>query len=157
MGTKPKPHYPDGKRSTLFEEGLEFQDFVADLLLSELGIALTSYSSQKFQLRGENRQGMEIKLDRRMSDTGRISFEVAEKSNSKIRDWTPSGIMRDDNSWLYIQGNYKKLFVFGKEILKLVYEKQYLKKTWEPTPTIKTFLMPIDEAERIALKVFNLI
>ena len=62
--------------------------------------------------------------------------------------------MRDDNAWLYVQGNEDIVFVFGKETLRLVYAKRYSCKVWEPKPTIKTFLMPLSEARRLALKVF---
>jgi len=154
MGTK--PGYPDGKRSTLFEEGLEFQDFIGDLLLSVLGIPLTSYCSKEWQYnRGENRQGIEIKLDRRILETKNVSIEVAEKSKATMPDWTPSGIFRDDNSWLYVQGNREIVFVIGKSILRLMHDKEYIDKVRENTPTVKAFLMPISEARRIALKVFE--
>jgi hypothetical protein len=155
-----KPSYPDGDRTTLFEEGLEFQDFVAELLLKELGFPLTSYCSKKYQWKhGENRQGVEIKLDRRCAGnnaTGNISFEVAEKSSASVGRWTDSGIMREDNTWLYIQGNYSRVFVFGKEILRLVYLKSFKDKVREVRPTLKAFLMPVADAERIALKVFDI-
>jgi hypothetical protein len=158
MDTKPK--YPDGDRPGLLEEGLEFQDFVADLLLKELGFPLTSFCSKKYQWKhGENRQGVEIKLDRRMAGdkaTGNISIEVAEKSRADMPNWTPSGIMREDNTWLYVQGNYHRVMVFGKEILRLVYQKQYLDKVIPVKPTLKAFRMPIQEAERIALKIFDI-
>ena len=156
MSTATKPRYPDADRTTVFEEGLEFQDFVADLLLAELGIALTSYSSARYQwLRGENRQGIEIKLDKRIPETGNVSIEVAEKSRADVANWTPSGIMREDNAWLYVQGCPAIVLVFGKATLRLVYEKRYRGRTWQPKPTIRTFLLPLVEAERLALKVFR--
>jgi len=150
-------YYPNADRSTVFEEGLEFQDFIVNLLMSELGIALSNYSSKYYQQNfGENRQGIEIKLDTRILDTGNVSIEVAEKSKAAIKNWTPSGIMRQDNSWLYIQGNFKIVFIFGKLILQKVYKQKYINKVWQPKDTIKTFLMPVEEAEKYALKVFNL-
>uniref|UniRef100_A0A6M3J4U2 Uncharacterized protein n=1 Tax=viral metagenome TaxID=1070528 RepID=A0A6M3J4U2_9ZZZZ len=156
MGTKPKPLYPDADRPSVFEEGLEFQDFVADLLLRELGIALTSFSSRRYQwVHGENRQGIEIKLDKRILETGNVSIEVAEKSRADMPTWTPSGIMRHDNAWLYVQGNPQIVLVFGKATLRLVYKKRYASKVWQPKPTIRTFLLPLSEARRVALKVFE--
>lgn len=155
-----KPEYPDGARTTLFDEGLEFQDFVADLLIRELGFPLTSYCSQKYQWKhGENRQGVEIKLDTRCAGptaTGNISFEVAEKRKASVTGWTKSGILREDNTWLYVQGNYHRVFVFGKEILRLLYAKRYVDKVRVVNGTLKAFLVPIPEAERIALKIFDL-
>lgn len=49
IGLAIKPEYPDGDRDTLFEEALEFQDFVVDLFLKEIGISISNYSSKYFQ------------------------------------------------------------------------------------------------------------
>jgi len=150
-------YYPDADRSTVFEEGLQFQDFVVDLLMNELGIALSNYSSKYYQQNyGENRQGIEIKLDNRILQTRNVSIEVAEKSRADIKTWTPSGIMRNDNSWLYIQGNYNIVFVFGKAILQKLYKSRYVNEVWEPKDTIRTFRMKIEDAEKYALKIFRL-
>jgi hypothetical protein len=85
MNCKEYPYYPDAKRPTGFEEALKYQDFVVDLLLKEIGLAVTNYSSRYYQLKyGENKQGIEIKLDLRMTDTGNVSIEVAEKSRADM-------------------------------------------------------------------------
>ena len=152
-----KPNYPDGDRSTLFEEALEFQDFVVDLFLKEIGIPISNYSSRYFQFnKGENPQGIEIKLDKRILETGNVSIEVAEKSRADLENWTPSGIMRNDNTWLYVQGNKEIVFIFSKKILKGIYEARYKDKVWMPKKTIKTFLMPITDAEKYAAKVIKI-
>lgn len=151
------PKYPDADRKTVFVEALEFQDFVVDLFLKELGIAISNYSSRYYQMNyGENRQGIEIKLDTRILETGNVSIEVAEKSKAVNVSWVPSGIMRNDNTWLYVQGNYNIVFVFGKSFLKQLYDAKYKDKVWMPKPTIKTFLMPVEEAEKYSIKVFRL-
>lgn len=148
--------YPDADRPSVFEEALSFQDFVVDLLIKELGFVISNYSSKYYQYNfGENRQGVEIKLDMRILETGNVSIEVAEKSRADINNWTPSGIMRPDNTWLYIQGNYDIVFIFGKTILQGIYRAKYIDKVWTPKPTIKTFLLPIKEAEKYALKVIK--
>lgn len=155
MNCKEYPYYPDAKRPTGFEEALKYQDFVVDLLLKEIGLAVTNYSSRYYQLKyGENKQGIEIKLDLRMTDTGNVSIEVAEKSRADMPNWTDSGIMRKDNSWLYIQGNYDTVFIFDKKLLLRLYHGRYKSRVWEPRPTIKTFLLPVSEAHKYALKVF---
>lgn len=154
---KQYPYYPDADRATGFEEALKFQDFVVDLLLKELGLAVTNYSSRYYQLKyGENKQGIEIKLDLRMTSTGNVSIEVAEKSRADMPNWTNSGIMRNDNSWLYIQGNYDTVFIFDKKLLLRLYHGRYKSKVWEPKKTIRTFLLPICEAEKYALKMFTI-
>jgi hypothetical protein len=162
------PYYPDADRETVFEEGLQFQDFVVDILLRELGIAVSNYSSRYYQYNfGENKQGIEIKLDRRISrtangeftnpDSGNVSIEVAEKSSSGKDGWTDSGIMRADNSWLYIQGNYDIVFIFGKMFLRQLYLTRYRDKVREVKPTLKTFLLPVPVAKKYALKVFIMV
>ncbi len=149
-------NYPDADRQTVFQEGLEFQDFVVDLLLKDMGIVISNYSSKYYQQAyGENVQGIEIKLDRRILETGNVSIEVAEKSKAINESFVPSGIMREDNSWLYIQGNKKIIFIFGKKFLQQLYKAKYMDKVWQPKPTIKTFLLPIAEARKYALKIFE--
>lgn len=148
------PMYPDGKRKTLFEEALEFQDFVADVLRKELGIVITNYASRKWQFNvGENRQGIEIKLDTRILETGNVSIEIGEKSRKEIKEYSPSGILRNDNSWLHIQGNYDIIFIFAKKMLLLLYNSGRYRI--DNLPTLRRFLMPISDAERYAAKVFH--
>ncbi len=108
------PYYADK-----LKEGQEFEDFVQDAL-ARRGIFLGNYTSQKYQLeKGENMLGMEIKRDGRFRDTGNFYIETAEKSHKDKPNWTPSGIMRDDNSWLFCIGDEKGFCVFGhKELQK---------------------------------------
>ena len=154
---KQTPEYPDSDRPTVFEEALKFQDFVCDLFLKEIGFVISNYASRYYQFNhGENRQGVEIKLDTRILDTGNVSIEVAEKSRANIKVWTPSGIMRNDNTWLYVQGNYDIIFIFGKTFLRKLYAARYKDSVWQPKSTIRTFLLPIIEANKYALKVFKL-
>lgn len=152
-----KNYYPDADRKTVFEEALEFQDFVADLLLKEMGLCISNYSSRYYQNNyGENRQGIEIKLDTRILETKNVSIEVAEKSKSANANWIPSGIMRKDNSWLYIQGNKDIVFIFSKKYLQQIYKVKYSEKFREPKPTIRTFLIPLEFAYKWAIKFFDL-
>ena len=151
------PSYPDADRESVFEDGLKYQDFIVDLLLKELGIAVSNYASKYYQHNyGESRQGIEIKLDARISDTGNVSIEVAEKSRASNELWIPSGIMRADNTWLYVQGNYKTVFIFGKKTMQQLYLARYADKVWTPKPTIRTFLLPVPEADKYSLKRFEL-
>jgi len=147
-------NYPDAKRKTTFEEGLEFQDFVADILRREMGLVITNYSSRKWQFNiGENRQGIEIKLDKRILETGNVSIEIGEKSRADLSQYTPSGIFRNDNSWLYIQGNYEIIFIFAKKILCLLANSG--KYRIDTLPTIQRFLLPLSIAERCAAKTLR--
>ena len=132
-------------------KGLEFQDFVTDILIKELGIALSTYSSIRYQnKKGENKQGFEIKFDDKYKDTGNIYIETAEKSNENNINYVDSGIYRSDNTWIYIIGNYQELYIFSKSHLVLMHKsKIYIEKT---TKTSKGFLIPQKDAEKYCTK-----
>lgn len=150
-----EPTYPDAKRPTTFKEGIEFQDFVCKKL-AERHVILQNLASKKYQFEiGENLQGFEIKFDGRCTETFRLSIEVAEKSRADMPDWTPSGIMRKDNTWLYVQGNYIKIFVFAKNWLQRVY-KSKSQDDIEDKKTIKTFYLSFQEAEVGAALVIDM-
>lgn len=134
------------------EAGLEYQDFIADKLRKgEPSIILGAYSSRKYQNeRGESASGIEIKYDMLFKKTGNLYFEVAEKSNAALLDYTPSGIMHDDNTWLYLIGDYEQAFLFSKNQLKMVYAN---KAKWSAngirareTPTSQGFTYPVRNA-----------
>ena len=132
-------------------KGLEYQDFITALLLREIGIPLSGMSSKKYQYKiGENMQGFEIKFDNKFKETGNLYVEVKEKSNPKNRNYVFSGIYRNDNTWIYIIGDYENIFIFGKSHLKLMYEANKYKIVKKPTSI--GFLMPKLDAEKYSLK-----
>lgn len=134
------------------EAGLQYQDFVADQLRkADPCIILGAYSSRKWQNdHGESASGIEIKHDMKLKETGNLYIEVAEKSSATLREYTPSGIMRDDNTWLYLIGDYEQAFLFSKHQLKTVYANR---NQWaargireRQTPTSIGFTYPIRSA-----------
>ena len=150
-----EPTYPDCKDPKSYQSGLEFQDFVVDLLREQLGIVITNYQSQRFQFGvGENKQGIEIKLDRDLLRTKNVSIETAEKAKAGNPYYVPSGIYRNDNSWLYIQGNWDIVFIFSKNILRLLHKSGRYKIN--TLPTLKSYLLPINKAKKYAAKVIEL-
>ena len=135
-----------------FEVGNSFQDFVC-LELSKRNIVIQNINSKKFQFEtGENLQGFEIKYDARCTGdnntiaTGRLSIEIAEKTKAENLNYVPSGIYRDDNSWLYIQGNYMQFWVFGKKILRLLHDTGRYKE--HELPTVRKFYLPLKDADK---------
>jgi hypothetical protein len=138
------------------EIGHGFEDFVC-IELSKQGIILQNINSKKFQIEtGENLQGFEIKFDARCTGdfetktTNRLSIEIAEKTNPENYKWIPSGIYRSDNSWIYIQGNYKGFWIFAKNILIMLHKSgRYLE---DGIPTLKKFYLPILDADKYCAK-----
>ncbi len=125
------------------EQGVEFQDFVIDLLLKEIGLSISLYGSRKYQnWKGESRQGIEIKFDDRYKSTGNIYIETHEKANPSRPNFTESGILRNDNTWLYVIGDYSNVFIFAKNFLINLYntKRDDIIRSVE-IPTSKGFLL----------------
>jgi hypothetical protein len=128
-------------------QGLFFQDFVLELLY-ENGLPIISYSSKEYQNTiGENKAGIEIKNDRNFRKTGNLYIEVAEKSNPENINFVPSGIYRNDKSWLYLIGDEEKIFILSKKQLQLLHKiGKYEEKQ---TPTSRGFLLLVTDAEKL--------
>ena len=137
----------------MLKKGLEFQDVVTRELYQR-GIVIVGYASQKYQNEaGENMLGAEIKHDMKFKDTGNLYIEVAEKSHPDKPDYTPSGIYRKDNSWLYVIGNEEEIYIFSTKILRMIEGKFFHP---EPTPTSKGFLIPTVDAEKYCIRKIDL-
>jgi len=133
------------------KEGLHFQDFVIEQLYN-IGLPIISYSSKEYQhLIGENKAGIEIKRDGKFKETGNIYIEVAEKSNPRYSNFISSGIYRNDNAWLYLIGDESIIYIFSKKHLAVYGERGLFKEV--QTPTSRGFLIPIDKAEKLAIKI----
>jgi hypothetical protein len=142
--------YPAAPHPDSLGVGALFQDFVIEVL-SKRGINIQVYTSKEKQLTvGESIQGFEIKLDSRSADTGRLSIEVAEKSNPNNAMWVDSGIFRKDNAIFYIQGNYMGFYVFEKKTLIHLFRKHKFGVS-EFNGTIRRFYLPLDLAARHCL------
>ncbi len=133
------------------EQGLQYQDFIMDLLIKELGITLSNYTSKKWQYNiGENKQGIEIKFDDKYKTTNNIYIEIAEKSDPSNYAYVESGIYRKDNTWLYIIGDYSTVYIFSKKYLVYLHKKNIFKEV--NIPTSKGFLIDIKNANKYCLK-----
>ena len=141
--------------------GHEFQDYIIEYLCKNFGISISIFQSKKYQFKiGETVQGVEIKYDSRSTGdctykeckaSGNVGIEVAEKTRASNNNFVPSGIYRNDNTWLYIVGNYDCAWIFSKSTLKILHESDKY-RTFETLSTIKTMLLPIKEADKYCAK-----
>jgi len=131
------------------EKGQKFQDFVARCLMAE-GLPVILYTSTECQRLGESANGIEIKFDDRLHETGNLYIEIAERKDPSS-NWVASGIYRTDNTWLYVIGNYHKIFIFAKNVLRLV-EHRFKQVS---TSTSKGYLIPSDKAHKLAAKIIE--
>lgn len=136
------------------EQGQEYQDFVSVVMIEKLKIPLSFFGSKKYQYGvGENQQGIEIKFDDRLEETGNLYIEVAEKTKAENQQYISSGVMRNDNTWLYLIGNYNEIFIFDKKILKRMYLSRKHKEV--EIPTSKGFLLKREVAKEWAANHIN--
>jgi hypothetical protein len=146
-------NYEDYRKNKI-ESGLLYQDFIVDLMLQVLRFPVTIYSSRLYQTTvGEGPAGVEIKHDEKYAKTGNLWIEVSEKARPRAGDYFPSGIFRDDNSWLYIIGNYDIVFVFTKVLLQAFATSGRFQIIPNLTGTSKGFLLHDDLARRSAARV----
>lgn len=152
--TKARVEYNNGYYAGKLEEGLEFQDIVTTALYQR-GIIVIGYASRRFQVsNGENMLGAEIKRDGKFRETGRLYFETAEKSHPDKLNYTPSGIYREDNSWLYVIGDEKTIYIFSVKYLRMLEkQKSYLRIE---KPTSLGFVMPVPDADKYCIRKIEL-
>lgn len=139
------------------EQGLTYQDFVVDQLYN-IGIVVVPYMSTEYQKRkGESRNGIEIKFDDLIKTKGNVYIETQEKSKATNKAYFPSGIYRNDNTWLYVIGNYELILIFGKKTLQILFESGRYTEIEIQRGTSKGFLLPIIFAkERVAIKYIEI-
>lgn len=140
--------YANGYYDEKLQQGLEFQDIVTRELYKR-GIVVVGYSSRRFQnSEGENMLGAEIKRDGYFQSTGNLYIEVAEKSHPNNPAYIASGVMRKDNSWLFVIGDEKTIWIFATTYLRR------LVRRWEKkrTPTSIGYLCPLSEADKYCIR-----
>ena len=143
--------YTDYRNSKL-ASGAAFQDFIMERMHS-IGVILQPYCSRQGQLKGENLLGMEIKNDEKMTSTGNIYIEVAEKAVPREGDYAESGIFRSDNTWLYGIGDRGTFYIFAKSSLRSAWAKRGVMGLAEvTTPTSKGFLIPRLTGDKICAR-----
>ncbi len=131
----------------LYEDGLKFQDFCIPIFL-QIGMPLMIYGSKEMQLKGENMNGIELKLDRKIKD--RLLIEYQEKSKANNEFWVDSGILKKDNSYLYAVGNEGQIWLLPRKVLVRLfnlYSHGSPVYTRGSSATGRWYYLPIEEAD----------
>jgi len=132
--------YKDAMNNTVHLGNL-YEDKIM-MALKKKGIFISVFKTKEYQFKfGECREGIEIKYDRRSLDRMQLSIEVEERKDLDS-PWVKSGILKKDNSWLYVQGNDEWAYIFMKKILVHIFNKRN-PQIEIPVPTIKTFFIDI--------------
>lgn len=144
------------------EVGLDFQDYVLERLHSA-GIVLQPFGSKRAQQKAENMLGLEIKFDRKLSETGNLYIETHERSHPDRPELVPSGVYRNDRCWLFGIGNYSRFYVFGKRMLQRLISRALspgkqgsgIRTVGNDTATSKGVLLPETLAREYAERCFE--
>ena len=153
VGIITKKAYPHSKNGRSFEQGMEFQDWVVEQF-NRRGFYVQLHASRRYQFeRGESVQMVEIKLDNRFLETGRLSIEVGERT-AVDRPWVESGIYRNDNAVFYAQGNFDRVYLFDKRVLQRYHRDQcagQFEESPRDFPTVRKFYMPVGVADDLCI------
>jgi hypothetical protein len=133
-----------------------YQDFVIDAAWNLLGLAIVQYSSELYQRTvGESRTGVEIKHDEQFGRTGNLWIELAEKARPRDGPYVPAGIYRQDNTWLYVIGDYDAIFFFAKTLLRALHQSGRWQVIENKTRTSEGFLLKSCDAEKYAAAILR--
>ena len=137
-----------------FLEALKYQDFVKHEMYKR-GLPIVFNGSTDMQYsEGESLMGIEVKNDKKYSQTGNLYIETSEKSRPENPRFVPSGIFRNDNTWLYLIGDYNTIFVFALTMLIGLHESGRYRKV--SNETSQGFLLPDKDARKYAAKVIEI-
>jgi len=144
----------DEYRRQMTDEAGKYEDFVYTQLFHQLGVCLVPYKSRFYQINaGENGGGVEIKYDQQWATTGNLWIEIEEKAKPRNGDYVPAGIHKKELPWLYVIGDYSRIYVFATRCLqRLRLTNKYPIKE-NGTKTSKGFLIDTRTAELTAAAV----
>ncbi len=136
-----------------YSSAVEFERFVYDVL-KEMGlVVIKHHKTKELQLKGENSIGWEIKHDELMIKTGNVYIEIAEKSDPRNAVYVKSGIYRDDNTWMWIIGDYEEFFIIQKNLLIMLVKTGKYRKVENERKSSIGYLVPKEVIEKYAGKV----
>ena len=143
-----------------------YVDWVSRQLAIRQGIIITPYMGFHNQQQGETLQGIEIKYDKKMKIYNNIYIETHEKTNKNNKNWIESGILKTDNSIMWIIGDYSRFFLISKKQLLNIYkniktdiEKKGVKSKYliniKETATSRGYIIPCDVADEICIVAYT--
>jgi len=123
------------------KEGKKYEKFIKLIFNFFLEKEITIFENKKDQINiGESEEGFEIKLDNNFKKTNNLYIEYQEKTDSNNINFINSGILRKDNTKIWIIGDYKNVFVFNKNVLIEFHNNKQFR--YVETKTSKGYLIP---------------
>jgi hypothetical protein len=136
------------------KDGQEFEDFAREKLY-EYGLSVVPNRSRYRQFEnGESTAGVEFKLQKRLAETGNLWIELKEKHQPRPGECAASGILRNDNSWLWVTGDYHSLWLLTRRVL--IYVAPFYELLPNGMNTSIGYLLPARRADQLAeVKIYE--
>lgn len=139
--------------------GKKYEKHLKPYLESILGFKLNFNEGRKEQLDGETEEGVEIKCQMdKLKKYGNLYIEIDEKSDAAHDEFYPSGIFREDNTWLWVTGDYDVFYIFEKSVLIDAYDSGKFRMVaghdGKGNVTSHGFLLPLKEADKIKARKY---
>lgn len=134
-----------------FREAQIFQDYAA-IRLYKKGIMAFPFTSALYQQKvGECVSGIEYKYDRLFRETGNLFIEFEARFTPE-QEFRESGLLRNDNTWLYVIGDFYTLYLLSKR--QLLNEVKFLEEVTNNMGTARGYLLPVSLVENaLAIEV----
>lgn len=143
--------YSDSKHRNPLAIGEAYQEKVARVIYQRYGYKIHYYRTKEAQYSiGESVEGFEIKYDSWIGKSNRMSIEVGEKTRAGLSKFTKSGILREDNTKWYCQGDNNTCWIFSKKKLQEYYRTQQPRIIDNNPPTIQKFYIDLNTADKLA-------
>ena len=127
----------------LLKESQEFVNYWLGIIQRRMCLKLTPVDSENLQkaVLCDTQEGFEFKYDRKFKETGNFWIEIEEKRDPSQEKYVLSGILREDNAWMYCIGNYDELFFLPKRTLISLYNSGKVKTMDNNEKTSRGFLI----------------
>ena len=128
--------------------GIAYEQYIGRAFREVWGLVLHPCETFAQQITiGENKEGIEIKKDRRFRETKNLYIEMAEKTNPANPVYVKSGVFRHDNTWLFCIGDELEAWLFLRDTLS--HERKTGSHRFVETPTSRGFLMAREAADKL--------
>jgi len=149
--------YIDSKHSDSLAVGKAYESRIVYAMKTLYSIVLHIFEDKYSQYYvGENGEGYEIKLDQHIQHSQRMSIEIGEKQAINRKDFTPSGIFREDNTVFYVQGFNEFAWLFWKSDLRQYFHQNNPPLIDNDPQTIQKFYISRSLAQTLSLHRFAL-
>ena len=143
---------------TTDELGTWYEHLIKMLFIYNHNFIIHIYKEENQFIKGESKEKIEIKFDRRINDTGNIYLEYKERRKHPEREkpygmWVDGGFAKKNEDIFYLIGDKKNIWVFLKETLCELHNSKHRFRCSikHPMSTSIGILLPCKDALELAI------